>query len=159
MNERSADEPKESATTFWHPAASAERYERLELLGRGGMGEVYRARQTDLDRIVALKLVLNERSSDPQFLARFRREALAMARLSHPHIVGVHDFGEWQGRPFLAMEYVDGLTLRAWLQETPRTVSDILSVAQQAGKGLAAAHSAGLIHRDLFLASVPLRTD
>jgi predicted ATPase len=149
MNERSADEPKESATTFWHPAASAERYERLELLGRGGMGEVYRARQTDLDRIVALKLVLNERSSDPQFLARFRREALAMARLSHPHIVGVHDFGEWQGRPFLAMEYVAGVSLRSRMRQEGLTPDEAFTWGEQLCDAIGYAHELGIIHRDL----------
>jgi predicted ATPase/tRNA A-37 threonylcarbamoyl transferase component Bud32 len=141
--------PSDSDTTLWQPTKSAERYERLELLGRGGMGEVYRARQTDLDRIVALKLVLNERLGDPMFLARFRREALAMARLNHPHIVGVYDFGEWQGRAFLAMEFVAGTSLRTRLRQAALPPDEAFAWGEQLCDAIGYAHELGIIHRDL----------
>ena len=134
------------------------RYVVLSTLGAGAMGVVVSAYDRDLDRRVAIKLLRPDLWGGTEADV-LQREARAMARVSHPNVVQVYDAGADHGQLFLAMEYVDGLTLRGWLQETPRTVSDILSVAQQAGKGLAAAHSAGLIHRDLFLASVPLRTD
>lgn len=140
------------------PGAMVGRYRLIQLLGVGGMGVVYLAEDPALDRRVAIKLLRPDLWGGTEADV-LQREARAMARVSHPNVVQVYDAGADHGQLFLAMEYVDGLTLRGWLQETPRTVSDILSVAQQAGKGLAAAHSAGLIHRDLFLASVPLRTD
>ncbi|HVL32910.1 MAG TPA: protein kinase, partial [Actinomycetota bacterium] len=88
-----------------------DRYELEGLIASGGMGSVYRARDTVLDRTVALK-VLHETGSDPSFVERFRAEATNAARLSHPNIVAVYDFGYADGRPFMAMEYVDGQTLR-----------------------------------------------
>ncbi len=84
----------------------------LELIGRGGMGAVYKARQKNLNRVVALKILPPEIGRDPAFAERFAREAQAMARLSHPHIVAIHDFGEREGLYFFLMEYVDGLNLR-----------------------------------------------
>src|SRR5690349_18431808 len=86
--------------------------EILESLGRGGMGAVYKARQPRLDRIVALKILAGERKGDPQFAERFEREARTLARLHHPNIVAIHEFGETGGNFYLLMEYVDGLTLR-----------------------------------------------
>jgi serine/threonine protein kinase len=90
--------------------------EILECLGRGGMGVVYKARQPRLDRLVALKVLAPEREKDPQFAERFAREAKALARLNHPNIVTVHDFGEADGLFYLMMEYVDGLSLRELLR-------------------------------------------
>src|SRR5207249_10460926 len=86
--------------------------EIIECLGRGGMGVVYQARQPRLNRLVALKILASEREKDPRFAERFEREAQALARLSHPNIVTVHDFGEAGGLFYLLMEYVDGLNLR-----------------------------------------------
>ncbi|MFO0869039.1 MAG: protein kinase [Pirellulales bacterium] len=130
-------------------APSSGRYECLELLGRGGMGEVYRARQTDLARLVALKVVLPERGGDPQFIARFQREAQALARLNHPHIVAIYDFGELDGRPFLAMEFVTGTSLRSRLRQGPLPVPDACDLGQQLCQAVAYAHSQGVVHRDL----------
>jgi serine/threonine protein kinase len=125
------------------------RYVIESLIGAGSMGDVYAARDPELDRRVAIK-VLRARASDraaESVATRMRREAQAMARLSHPNVVTVHDVGTFDGRVFVAMEYVDGGTLRAWLRE-PRSWREVLAVFEHAGLGLAAAHAAGLVHRD-----------
>ena len=127
------------------------RYLIVELLGRGGMGVVYRAFDPDLDRAVALKMV---RVGDPSGSAsdgeraRLLREAQAMARLSHPNVITVHDVGIVDGSVFVAMEYVEGTTLKAWLAARPRSWRAILDAYLQAGRGIAAAHAAGIVHRD-----------
>ena len=123
------------------------RYLVLDCLGHGGMGVVLEAFDPDLDRRVALKLLRSERSLGSSRL-RLLREAQAMARLSHPNVVQVHDVGVDDDRVFLAMELVRGGTLRSWLRERPRGWAEILSVFVAAGHGLQAAHEAGLIHRD-----------
>jgi serine/threonine protein kinase len=122
------------------------RYRLDERIGAGGMGLVYRAHDEVLDRAVAVKLL--RPGFDAQMgTERLQREARAMARLSHPHVVTVHDVGVFEDSVFVAMEYVDGPTLRQWLRE-PRAVGDVLDVLVQAGRGMAAAHAAELIHRD-----------
>jgi predicted Ser/Thr protein kinase len=118
------------------------RYEVESFLGAGGLSLVYIARDPELNRRVALKLL----KSDAQ--ARLLREAQAMARVSHPNVVTVHDVGEWNGRVFLAMELVDGIDLRAWLAAKPRRLTEIVDAFRDAGRGLSAAHAAGLVHRD-----------
>jgi tetratricopeptide (TPR) repeat protein len=123
------------------------RYTVLRALGAGGMGVVYLAEDPQLDRQVALKLLRpGAQGADEQ--ARLLREAQAMARLSHPNVIAVHDVGFAGGRVFVAMEYVDGGTLSAWLRERPRPVREILRAFLAAGQGLSAAHAAGLVHRD-----------
>lgn len=102
--------------------------EILECLGRGGMGVVYKARQKTLNRLVALKLLAPERADDPQFAARFEKEAQALAALNHPHIVGVHDFGQAGGFYYLLMEFVDGVNLRQLLQAKRLTPQEALSI-------------------------------
>jgi serine/threonine-protein kinase len=115
------------------------------MLGRGGMGEVYAVYDSKLDRKTALKVL---RSTSEDFEMRLQREAQAMARLSHPNVVAVFDTGSVDGQLFLAMEFVEGGTLRAWQRAEPRPWRAILRMYMDAGRGLAAAHAAGLVHRD-----------
>jgi tetratricopeptide (TPR) repeat protein/predicted Ser/Thr protein kinase len=120
---------------------------RIErMLGEGGMGVVYLAHDEELDRPVALKLQRSDRSS--RMVQRLAREARAMARVSHPNVVPVHEVGEHRGRVFIAMEYVDGGTARDWVATSARTWEHIVDLYVQAGRGLAAAHAIGLVHRD-----------
>jgi tRNA A-37 threonylcarbamoyl transferase component Bud32 len=123
--------------------------EILECLGRGGMGVVYKARQKSLNRLVALKLLAPERAGDPQFAARFEKEAHALAALNHPHIVGVHDFGQAGGFYFLLMEYIDGVNLRQLLQTKRLTPKEALSIVPPICEALQCAHDHGIVHRDI----------
>ncbi|MBL9100744.1 MAG: protein kinase [Myxococcales bacterium] len=127
------------------------RYRLQERLGQGGMGVVFRAHDPQLRRDVAVKLLHTARTAGParEQHARLRREALALGRVSHPNIVQVYEVGEDGDHVFVVMEYVRGVTMRAWLAQQPRTPAEILGVALQVGRGLAAAHAAGIIHRDL----------
>lgn len=122
------------------------RYRVEGVLGRGGMGVVVRAEDPELGRSVALKLLRG--CGGTRRVDALLAEARAMARLTHPNVVAVLDVGMHGDEAFLAMEYVDGPTLRAWLDETPRTTSDIVAAFVAAGRGLEAAHRAGLVHRD-----------
>jgi tRNA A-37 threonylcarbamoyl transferase component Bud32 len=134
------------------PAALAVRFpdlELLELLGRGGMGAVYKARQTRLDRLVALKILPPEISQDRDFTERFAREAQAMARLNHPHIVTIHDFGQTNGLYFFVMEYVDGLNLRQVLDAERMASREALAIVPQICDALQYAHDQGIVHRDI----------
>jgi len=128
-------------------AARIDRYALLRMLGGGGMGVVYAAYDEHLDRKVALK-VLSERNTSATAANRMHREAQALARLSHPNVVGVHDVGISEGRVFMAMEFISGQTLRTWLRAESRSHKAILRVFVEAGRGLAAAHAAGIVHRD-----------
>jgi tRNA A-37 threonylcarbamoyl transferase component Bud32 len=123
--------------------------EILECLGRGGMGAVYKARQPRLERFVALKILSPEKQNDPQFAERFEREARVLARLSHPNIVSVYDFGEVQGRYYLLMEYVDGLTLRQVMQSGKIAPAEALNLVPMICEALQYAHSQGIVHRDI----------
>ncbi|RKG92612.1 serine/threonine-protein kinase [Corallococcus terminator] len=127
------------------------RYVLLARLGRGGMGEVFEAFDPELRRTVAIKLLHERRLPDEEEDARalrLVREAQAMARLSHPNVLTVHDVGTHDGRVFIAMARVEGGTLRQWLREGPHSRHQVLSVCRAMGRGLAAAHAAGLVHRD-----------
>ncbi len=126
------------------------RYEVLGTLGAGGMGIVYAARDPDLDRRVALKFLHSLQGGDEQAEGRARvlREAQAMARLSHPNVVAVYDVGAFRGQVFIAMELIEGSTLREWLGSAKRRWPEVLDILLRAGRGLAAAHAAGLVHRD-----------
>jgi hypothetical protein len=123
--------------------------EILECLGRGGMGVVYKARQPRLDRLVALKVLAPEREKDPQFAERFAREAKALARLNHPNIVTVHDFGEADGLFYLMMEYVDGLSLRELLRTRKLAPQEALAIVPKICEALQFAHNKGVVHRDI----------
>ncbi|MFO7564539.1 MAG: protein kinase [Enhygromyxa sp.] len=135
------------------------RYAVLRKLGQGGMGVVYVAFDEDLDRKVALKLLRGDLSKDDRGRTRMLREAQALARLSHPNVVQVHEVGHWNDHDYVAMEYVDGQTLDRWLAAEPRSWREILEVLIQAGRGLEAAHAAGLVHRDFKPANLLVGRD
>ena len=139
-----------SAAAFLGAGAEIGRFVIHEQLGRGGMGVVYRAHDPELDRDVAIKLLRFDYHGDraTEAEARLLREARAMARLSHPNVVTVYDVGSEGGYVFVAMELLRGPTLGAWLAAKPRTFDEISSAFVGAGRGLAAAHRAGLVHRD-----------
>ncbi|HKT78873.1 MAG TPA: protein kinase [Vicinamibacterales bacterium] len=124
-------------------------YEIVALLGAGGMGEVYKARDTRLDRIVAIKVVSGRLAEDAQFRDRFEREARTISQLNHPNICTLHDVGNQDASEYLVMEYVAGETLAARIERGPLPVEDALSIAQQIADALAAAHERGIIHRDV----------
>jgi hypothetical protein len=117
----------------------------LECLGRGGMGVVYKARQRSLGRLVALKLLAPEREKDPEFAARFAREAKALAQLSHPHIVTIYDFGETSGFFYLLMEFVDGVNLRELLQMQRLSPEEALAIVPSLCDALQFAHERGIV--------------
>jgi len=126
------------------------RYEIQRRLGRGGMGSLYLARDPGLDRLVAIKLLKDDYQDDPDFRERFAREARALARLRHPHIIVVYDFGEHDGRLFMAMEYIDGETLDQRLRrQPPLPLPHALELVEDLCAGLGSAHDAGIVHRDI----------
>ena len=141
------------------PGARLAHYEILEPIGWGGMGEVYRARDTNLNRDVAIKILKGERASDPDRLRRFEKEALAASSLNHPNIVTVHDIGEHERIHYIAMEYVEGTTLRELLHGAPLPFKKLLELCSQIGNGLAKAHAARIIHRDLKPENVMVTND
>jgi len=131
-------------------AAFAERYYIDSLLGRGGMGYVYKARERSLDRYVALKVVPQERNHDVEFIERFRREAKIAAGLRHPRIVSVHEVGNLGGFHYFSMDYIDGATLREVVERrTSLPPEDAVSIATEICRAVAHAHAKGIIHRDL----------
>ena len=138
----------------------AGRYELEDLLGVGGMSNVYRARDRVLERAVALKILHEQYSSDPAYVERFRREARAIAKLSHPNIVTVIDRGEFEGRQFIVFEYVRGETLKQLAtREAPLPADRALALVHQVARGLAFAHEHGIVHRDVKPHNVLLDTD
>ena len=134
-------------------------YEILDLIGRGGMGEVHRARDTRLGRDVAIKVLPREMSTDPERLARFDREARALATLQHPNVASVYGFEEIDGTRLLVMELVEGEDLSLRLKRGPFPVDEAIEIAVQIATGLAAAHDKGIVHRDLKPANVKLAPD
>ena len=134
------------------PAELAPRFPQLqilELLGQGGMGAVYKARQPHLDRLVAIKILPPEAGADPAFAERFAREARALARLSHPGIVGIHDFGQTGDLYYLIMEYIEGRDLRALIHEHKLEPAEALQIIPQICDALQYAHEEGIVHRDI----------
>ena len=153
---------RERADTALGPGEVVGRYVVERPLGAGGMGVVSLARDPELRRAVVIKLVhpsMGHGEGGDELEARLRREAQAMAQVSHTNVVQIFDIGRRGDRVFLAMEFIAGQTLDAWLRERPRTPDEIFGVFRQAGAGLAAAHRAGLVHRDFKPSNVLVGSD
>ena len=146
---------RERRRSEWTPQSNEEiaalfpELDQVQLIGRGGMGAVYRARQKNLDRVVALKILPPQLMDDPAFAERFAREAQAMARLSHPNILTIHDFGERHGLFFFIMEFVDGVTLRQLTTRGRLSTQEALAIIPQICDALQYAHDLGIVHRDI----------
>src|SRR5215213_1098012 len=142
------------------PGQRVKHYQIVNLIGEGGMGEVYLATDTILGRRVALKVLPTFVSKDPERLRRFTQEARAASRLSHPNVCVVHEIGETEdGRPFIAMEYVEGITLRDRIRNQSMKLGDVLDIAIQVAEGLIAAHEAGIVHRDIKPENIVIRPE
>jgi serine/threonine protein kinase len=118
------------------------------------MGKVYRAKDLKLDRDVAIKVLREELATDPERLRRFEQEARSASALNHPNIITIYDIGKHETTPYIAMEYVEGRTLRELLADGPLPTKKLLQLATQITEGLAKAHSAGIVHRDLRRPSI-----
>lgn len=134
-------------------------YRVLEQLGQGGMASVFKAYHAALDRYVAMKVLHPAFKEEPNFIARFEREAKVVARLEHPHIVPIYDFAEHNDQPYLVMKYIEGETLKARLTERPLTKTEAIEIAEAVGGALAYAHEQGVLHRDIKPSNVLLSTD
>ncbi|HET6975908.1 MAG TPA: protein kinase [Pyrinomonadaceae bacterium] len=142
------------------PGQRVKHYQIVNLIGEGGMGEVYLATDTILGRRVALKVLPTFVSKDPERLRRFTQEARAASRLSHPNVCVVHEVGETEdGRPFIAMEYIEGQTLRQRIRSQAMKLGDVLDIAIQVADALIAAHEAGIVHRDIKPENIVIRPE
>src|SRR6266498_3248811 len=134
-------------------------YKLIERLGVGGMGEVYLAEDTRLDRLVALKILPAYFASDDHRLRRFQREARAASALNHPNILTIHEVGESDGIYFIATEFIDGQTIRELVRNQKLSLEEVLDIAAQVASALSAAHAAGIVHRDIKPENIMQRTD
>src|ERR1051325_5342960 len=134
------------------------RYEIRSKIGEGGMGEVYLAQDTELDRAVAIKLLAESVAADSQRLQRFIQEAKAASALNHPHMLTIHEIGNLDGARFIATEFIDGETLRERMKSNMK-LSEALEFSIQTASALAAAHAAGIIHRDIKPENIMVRRD
>jgi len=134
-------------------------FEILEKLGEGGMGVAYKARDTHLDRLVAIKVLPPGKVTDPERRSRFVQEAKAASALHHPNIITVHDVAQAEGLDLIVMEHAEGKTLDAMIPRGGMRLSEALKVAAQIARALAAAHAKGIIHRDLKPANAMVATD
>ncbi len=141
------------------PGTRFDRYQILSQIGRGGMGEVYLAQDSRLGRKVALKLLPAQYTQDAERLRRFEQEALTASALNHPNIVTIYEVGEAEGRPFIATEYIEGTTLRRRMAAGRLTMPETLEIASQVVSALAAAHAAGIVHRDVKPENIMIRPD
>jgi len=134
-------------------------YKIIEKLGKGGMGVVYKAIDTTLERTVALKFVSSEVSDNESLIKRLAREAKACASLNHPNITTIYELAITEGRSFIVMEYVEGITLKELIAKKHLELNEVLDIAHQAVNGLIAAHKKGIVHRDLKLSNIMLDAD
>ena len=141
------------------PGTTLGPYEVLAAIGAGGMGEVYKARDTKLDRDVALKILPDAFVNDPERLARFQREAKVLASLNHPNIAAIYGLEDEGDSPALVLEYVEGPTLQDRIAKGPIPLDEALPIARQIAEALEAAHEQGIIHRDLKPANVKVKND
>ena len=141
------------------PNTKLGRYEIRSKIGEGGMGEVYLAFDTELDRTVAIKILPEAFASNQQRLQRFVQEAKAASALNHPHILTIHEIGTTGATRFIATEFIDGDTLRQRIRDGSLSLDEILDIAIQAAGALAAAHEAGIIHRDIKPENIMVRRD